>query len=205
MTDIWAGNNAGNNGSKVISSSSSFQKLWENFQFSSGLEDPFGALPSATPSPGIQCMPAPGPFLPCNDLFDWWTLRCSVWIVFLLALLGNGCVVIVLIASRGKMDVPRFLVCNLAMADFCMGLYLGFLAIVDASSLGEFRKMAIHWQYSSGCQVAGFFGVLSSELSVFTLAVITLERNYAITHAMHLNKRSAQLPLYMCILVPNYS
>jgi hypothetical protein len=38
-------------------------------------------------------------------------------------------------------------------------------------------------------QVAGFFGVLSSELSVFTLAVITMERNYAITHAMHLNKR----------------
>ncbi len=38
-------------------------------------------------------------------------------------------------------------------------------------------------------QVAGFFGVLSSELSIFTLAVITLERNYAITHAMHLNKR----------------
>jgi hypothetical protein len=37
--------------------------------------------------------------------------------------------------------------------------------------------------------VAGFFGVLSSELSVFTLAVITMERNYAITHAMHLNKR----------------
>ena len=41
-----------------------------------------------TPRPGIQCMPAPGPFLPCTDLFDWWTLRCSVWIVFLLALLG---------------------------------------------------------------------------------------------------------------------
>ena len=42
----------------------------------------------ATPRPGIQCLPTPGPFLPCNDLFDWWTLRCSVWIVFLLALLG---------------------------------------------------------------------------------------------------------------------
>ena len=43
----------------------------------------------ATPRPGIQCLPTPGPFLPCNDLFDWWTLRCSVWIVFLLALLGK--------------------------------------------------------------------------------------------------------------------
>ena len=67
--------------------------------------------------------------------------------------IGNGCVVIVLIASRGKMDVPRFLVCNLAMADFCMGLYLGFLAIVDAATLGEFRKHAISWQFSAGCQV----------------------------------------------------
>ena len=127
--------------------------------------------------------------MPCNDLFDWWTLRCSVWIIFLLALLGNGCVVIVLIASRSKMDVPRFLVCNLAMADFCMGLYLGFLAVVDASTIGDFRKFALPWQFSGACQTAGFFGVLSSELSVFTLAVITLERNYAITHAMHLNKR----------------
>ena len=68
-------------------------------------------------------------------------------------------------------------------------LYLGFLAVVDASTLGEFRKYALPWQFSAGCQAAGFFGVLSSELSVFTLAVITLERNYAITHAMHLNKR----------------
>jgi hypothetical protein len=63
--------------------------------------------------------------LPCNDLFDWWTLRCGVWIVFLLALMGNGTVVFVQIFARTKMDVPRFLVCNLAVADFFMGVYLG--------------------------------------------------------------------------------
>ncbi|KAG8267744.1 protein-hormone receptor activity protein [Homalodisca vitripennis] len=137
----------------------------------------------------IQCLPAPGPFLPCVDLFDWWTLRCGVWVVFLLAMLGNGTVVFVLIFSRSKIDVPRFLVCNLAAADFFMGVYLGLLAVVDASTLGEFRMYAIPWQMSAGCQLAGFLAVLSSELSVYTLAVITLERNYAITHAMHLNKR----------------
>lgn len=141
-------------------------------------------------TPGsVQCLPLPGPFLPCQDLFDWWTLRCGVWIVFLLAMLGNGTVVFVLIFSRSKMDVPRFLVCNLAAADFFMGIYLGMLAVVDASTLSEFRMYAIPWQMSVGCQVAGFLAVLSSELSVYTLAVITLERNYAITHAMHLNKR----------------
>ncbi|XP_049792368.1 lutropin-choriogonadotropic hormone receptor-like [Schistocerca nitens] len=144
---------------------------------------------SEQPPAGIHCVPLPGPFLPCQDLFDWWTLRCGVWVVFLLAMLGNGTVVFVLVFSRSKMDVPRFLVCNLAAADFFMGVYLGFLAVVDASTLGEFRRFAIPWQMSAGCQLAGFLGVLSAELSVYTLAVITLERNYAITHAMHLNKR----------------
>lgn len=130
-----------------------------------------------------------GPFLPCVDLFDWWTLRCGVWAVFLLALLGNGTVVFVLVWSRSRLDVPRFLVTNLAAADFCMGVYLGLLAVVDAGTLGEFRAHAVAWQLSGACRLAGFLGVLSSELSVYTLAVITLERNYAITHAMHLNKR----------------
>ncbi|XP_063239616.1 leucine-rich repeat-containing G-protein coupled receptor 5 [Bacillus rossius redtenbacheri] len=152
-------------------------------------QDSSRSLASDLPPSRIKCLPLPGPFLPCQDLFDWWTLRCGVWIVFLLAMLGNGTVVFVLIFSRSKMDVPRFLVCNLAAADFFMGVYLGFLAVVDASTLGEFRMYAIPWQMSAGCQLAGFLGVLSSELSVYTLAVITLERNYAITHAMHLNKR----------------
>ncbi|XP_067135989.1 leucine-rich repeat-containing G-protein coupled receptor 5-like isoform X2 [Centruroides vittatus] len=137
----------------------------------------------------IQCLPEPGPFMPCEDLFGWWTLRCGIWVVFLLAMLGNGLVVIVLLFGRSKMDVPRFLVCNLAIADFMMGIYLGILAVVDASTLGEFKIYAVYWQTSAGCQIAGFLGVISSELSVFTLAVITLERNYAITNAMHLNKR----------------
>ncbi|XP_062120985.1 LOW QUALITY PROTEIN: leucine-rich repeat-containing G-protein coupled receptor 5 [Drosophila sulfurigaster albostrigata] len=157
------------------------------FGFGTGL---FSGISADDLQPGsVQCLPMPGPFLPCADLFDWWTLRCGVWVVFLLALLGNGTVVFVLVCSRSKMDVPRFLVCNLAAADFFMGIYLGILAIVDAATLGEFRMFAIPWQMSLLCQLAGFLAVLSSELSVYTLAVITLERNYAITHAIHLNKR----------------
>ncbi|XP_076618443.1 G-protein coupled receptor rickets isoform X2 [Colletes latitarsis] len=179
---------------------SSFSDIWPQHNFTypgnlpSYLEDYFdeqnrATMPAQTLPFHVQCLPQPGPFLPCQDLFDWWTLRCGVWVVFLLAMLGNGTVVFVLIFSRSKMDVPRFLVCNLAAADFFMGIYLGLLAVVDASTLGEFRMYAIPWQMSAGCQLAGFLGVLSSELSVYTLAVITLERNYAITHAMHLNKR----------------
>ena len=37
--------------------------------------------------------------------------------------------------------------------------------------------------------MAGFLTVVASELSVFSLTVITLERWYAITYAIQLNKR----------------
>ena len=55
--------------------------------------------------------------------------------------------------------------------------------------LGTFKEHAVRWQRSPGCLVAGFLGVFSSELSVFTLSVITLERYYAISHALQINKR----------------
>lgn len=78
--------------------------------------------------------------MPCDDLFGWWSLRCGVWFVFMLALLGNGAVFFVSVTSKSKMDVPRFLICNLALADFFMGIYLGILAIMDASTLGKHVK-----------------------------------------------------------------
>ena len=37
--------------------------------------------------------------------------------------------------------------------------------------------------------MAGFLTVFASELSIFTLTVITCERWYTITYAIHLNKR----------------
>lgn len=40
-----------------------------------------------------------------------------------------------------------------------------------------------------GCQIAGFLTVFSSELSILTLTVITCERWYTITYAIHMNKR----------------
>ncbi|CAH1991920.1 unnamed protein product, partial [Acanthoscelides obtectus] len=50
-----------------------------------------------------------------------------------------------------------------------------------------------------GCQLAGFLTVFSSNLSIYTLTIVTLERWYAITYAIHtkrINKKSA-----CCILL----
>lgn len=70
-------------------------------------------------------------------------MRCGVWIVFLLALMGNGVVVVVLVAAYAKMDVPRFLVTNLAMADFFMGVYLGRSCWWDSGGIGSVSTVVI--------------------------------------------------------------
>ncbi|KAL1461136.1 hypothetical protein WDU94_013066 [Cyamophila willieti] len=137
----------------------------------------------------VRCHPSPDPFNPCEDLMGNWALRVSVWFVAIAALVGNLAVLLVLISSRFRMTVPKFLMCNLAFADFCMGLYLIMIAVMDVRSIGDYFNHAIYWQRGLGCQLAGFLTVFSSVLSIFTLTVITCERWYTITYAIHLNRR----------------
>ncbi|RZF43214.1 hypothetical protein LSTR_LSTR009018 [Laodelphax striatellus] len=137
----------------------------------------------------VKCFPRPDAFNPCEDLMGNWILRVAVWMVAVLALLGNLAVLLVLLSSRFRMTVPKFLMCNLALADLCMGVYLLFIAIMDARSIGDYFNYAIDWQNGIGCKLAGFLTVFASELSIFTLTVITCERWYTITYAIHLNKR----------------
>lgn len=81
--------------------------------------------------------------------------------------------------------------CNLALADLCMGLYLFLLACIDVHSIEEYFNFAYDWQYGAGCTVAGVLTNFASHLSVFTLTIITLERSFAITNAIYLNRRLA--------------
>lgn len=94
----------------------------------------------------VTCTPEPDAFNPCEDLMGNWWLRSAVWIVAIAAVVGNLAVLLVLLSSRFRMTVPKFLMCNLALADLCMGLYLLLLAVVDAKSIGSYFNHAIDWQ-----------------------------------------------------------
>ncbi|XP_019713594.1 thyrotropin receptor [Hippocampus comes] len=137
----------------------------------------------------VLCAPVPDEFNPCEDIMGFAFLRASVWFVSLLAVLGNAAVLLVLLTSHYKLSVSRFLMCHLAFADLCMGIYLLLIASVDLHTRAEYFNHAIDWQTGPGCALAGFFTVFASELSVYTLTVITLERWYAITFAMRLDRK----------------
>ncbi|KAJ7401315.1 Lutropin-choriogonadotropic hormone receptor [Pitangus sulphuratus] len=137
----------------------------------------------------FTCTPEPDAFNPCEDILGYSFLRVLIWFINILAIAGNFTVLLVLITSHYKLTVPRFLMCNLSFADFCMGLYLLLIASVDAQTSGQYYNHAIDWQTGSGCSTAGFFTVFASELSVYTLTVITVERWHTITYAMQLDRK----------------
>ncbi|XP_008252651.2 lutropin-choriogonadotropic hormone receptor isoform X5 [Oryctolagus cuniculus] len=137
----------------------------------------------------LRCAPEPDAFNPCEDIMGYDFLRVLIWLINILAITGNMTVLLVLLTSRYKLTVPRFLMCNLSFADFCMGLYLLLIASVDSQTKGQYHNHAIDWQTGSGCSAAGFFTVFASELSVYTLTVITLERWHTITYAIQLDQK----------------
>ena len=139
-----------------------------------------------------SCYPGNDPFNPCFNILDDDILRGAIWIVLLIAIGGNGLVIVVTLlhwASRYRSykkepNLLYILYLNLAIADLFMGLYLITIAVTDVQTKGHYATEAIEWQTGSGCFFAGFCAIFSSILSVYTLLVITLERVYSIKFAL---------------------
>jgi leucine-rich repeat-containing G protein-coupled receptor 6 len=71
------------------------------------------------------------------------------------------------------MDVPRLLICNLAVADFCMGIYLGFLAVVDASTLGKYNLFHIIHINAAGLRQTQQLGDIQMRVIFLHLGICT--------------------------------
>ena len=151
----------------------------------------------------IRCIPRESPLSPCENLMDPWFLRVAIWAVWVLAILGNGTVLFVMIIAREKIDAPQFFICNLAFADFCLGVYLAFLAVVDVRTYGDrsFYQSALNWQLGPGCKTAGLIAIFSSELSVFILGGLTLERVHTIASAFNVNERSRMRAAVVVVII----
>eukprot|EP00057_Strongylocentrotus_purpuratus_P029628 XP_011684102.1 PREDICTED: relaxin receptor 2-like [Strongylocentrotus purpuratus] len=114
----------------------------------------------------------------CSRLYPNWALRIAGWVMGLLALGGNGVVLFVRLRDRTKQTskVQNTMIGSLAMADIMMGLYMIIITSADVYYGDEFYLSAPQWRDSHMCRFAGFLGFLSSEASVLTLTLITVDR-----------------------------
>lgn len=137
----------------------------------------------------ISCTPEPDAFNPCEDIMGYPVLRVAVWFVVGASVFGNLSVIVVLANIFKRLSVPKFLQLNLAIGDLFMGVYLALLALADLNTLGSYFNYAIDWQHGYGCKIAGAASLFASQLSIFSLSVITFERYYTITYSIDLNMR----------------
>ncbi|XP_046393061.1 G-protein coupled receptor GRL101-like isoform X2 [Ischnura elegans] len=123
-----------------------------------------------------ECLPPPDEFSSCEDLMSNLVLRVCVWVLGAVATVGNALVITWRMIYKNTNQVHSFLITNLAIGDFFMGAYLLVIASVDAHYRGVYIIHDAAWRSSELCQLAGFISTFSSELSVYTLTVITLDR-----------------------------
>ena len=114
---------------------------------------------------GVDCESPVDEFSSCDDLMKNNTLQISIWILGILAFLGNLLVIIWRIIDREENRVQSFLLTNLAVADLLMGLYLLTIAIMDVRWRGVYFRHDINWRSGLGCQIVGVLSMLSSEVS----------------------------------------
>nr|XP_012419336.1 PREDICTED: leucine-rich repeat-containing G-protein coupled receptor 6 isoform X2 [Odobenus rosmarus divergens] len=134
------------------------------------------------PHPSVQCSPIPGPFKPCEHLFESWGIRLAVWAVALLSVLCNGLVLLSVFAGGpGPLPPVKFVVGALAGANALTGISCGLLASVDALTFGQFSQYGARWEMGLGCQATGFLAVLGSEASVLLLTLAAVQCSISVS------------------------
>uniref|UniRef100_A0A8D2NY94 Leucine rich repeat containing G protein-coupled receptor 6 n=1 Tax=Zosterops lateralis melanops TaxID=1220523 RepID=A0A8D2NY94_ZOSLA len=117
----------------------------------------------------------PGPFKPCDHLFESWIIRLGVWLIVLVSVLCNGLVILAVFASPSYLSPVKFLVGSIAGANLLTGISCSMLALVDTLTYGHFARFGARWETGAGCRVTGFLSVLASQAAIFLLTLAAVQ------------------------------
>ncbi|XP_076466235.1 relaxin receptor 1-like [Babylonia areolata] len=137
----------------------------------------------------VECDPQGDGISSRHNLLENLLLRVFVWLVALLACLGNVLVFLGRVLLREDNQTHSFFIKNLSLADMLMGVYLLVIGAQDLRFRGEYLLHDEAWRNSLECDVCGVLSTLSTEMSVLTLCIITLDRYLSITYPLSFRKR----------------
>nr|KAG5697415.1 hypothetical protein BaRGS_008841 [Batillaria attramentaria] len=114
----------------------------------------------------------------CDSLFKSKVFRVFLSIFVTLTLLGNTfSVVYRSFMNRLKsVQVTDVFVTHLCFSDFLMGVYLAVIGMADLLSQGNYVWEDLSWRQSTTCKTAGFLAVVSNQVSIFVVCLMTVDR-----------------------------
>lgn len=123
-----------------------------------------------------NCLPPPDEISSCEDLMSSPLQRSFLWVLGIIALVGNLFVIIWRYKTKDASRISSTLILSLGCADFLMGVYLIIIASVDVHYRSIYIENSDKWKKSTLCKICGFLSTVSSEVSVMTLVFITVDR-----------------------------
>nr|XP_058955351.1 uncharacterized protein LOC131782625 isoform X1 [Pocillopora verrucosa] len=118
-------------------------------------------------------------FASCETLFRNRAPRECLWVIGIMSLVGAVFVIVwrlVFRETKKKNKIQSIMLIHLAGSDGLMGVYLLTIGVVDAIWAGEYYLHDYYWRSSLTCQVTGAIAVLSSEVSVMTICLLSADR-----------------------------
>ena len=140
----------------------------------------------------------------CADLSDECNNQCSKkllegsalkglsWLIGLLALVANIVIVIKSLRTLKRCKTPvalinRFFIIIIALGDLFVGCYLFIIAVYDAFIFKSgYCKMQISWITSFECSAIGVLSTVGSQISLFSMAGLSMVRMYGIRNSMRI-------------------
>ena len=127
----------------------------------------------------------PPVYLTCNRMLESVLLHLFAWFLGLFAILFNFIVFYWRIFYKQDYRVQSVLIANLSVSDFMMGINMILLAATDAYYTDYFSSFSEKWRNGVLCKMASILSILSSEVSVFLITFITIDRWKGIKHALN--------------------
>lgn len=132
----------------------------------------------------------------CNALLSSGVYRVILSVLCVLIVIGNVSTLLYRLVVDRRASNLAFgqFVTQMGVSDLLMGVYLAVIGMADRMYIGTYLWKEVTWKRSVACRAAGFLSMLSSELSVFIICLITLNRFFVLRFpfsTVHFRKRSA--------------
>ena len=124
--------------------------------------------------------------------------------VFVGIFVANTISLILRIVYRDISFVQNIFILNLNIGDYFMGFFIAVAVYKDLLWRGDYYLHDYEWRSSVACQSFGSIALMSSEVCVLTLAVITYDRRGKIVNGLHHNpmkRRTVWLVVIMIWLI----
>ena len=119
-------------------------------------------------------------------------LKISSWIIGALAVVFNGIIILLSLKSLKEAEssmglLNKLLIIFISIGDFLVGGYLFTISVVDVLYGTSYCSDQNKWLSSHYCSTLGILSTIGSQLSLFSMTILSVARLFGIRNAMNMS------------------